>query len=517
MDSGFNRLHSALSLTESKDDGVVIASNLWYSDSENSELYLAGHFLSQKPFHADALKSTLLLSFNPVRGMDLKPLEGNRFLLKFNHIVDRNRVLEGCPWALKKYLLILSPIGTNENPRDVNLGWADFHIHAHSLPLSKMSREVARFFGNQRVLKIRTALGDEQLISFTYERLPNFCYLCGCLGHLSKFCELRFADDFIDPGEATSFGPWMLSICPPAGIGSLPASGPRPHLTSHPLLTEQACIPPLPSTETYPRGASIFSSFTSPIRTYSHPPDPHIDLSIVLTNSPAPTTVQESPPNQAIPDSKTTPPSVLPPALPSPIFSISHIQPQFTASMPSHPNTKSKHAGPRKILSITKKRKQTEPPSSLPDLCTTSSPPATHKPFRFEASWASSAECAQVVRAGWLSPVHRGRDVPLERQRNCAARLQIWSKKDGQRPFRKQVQLLEKELARLRRGLLMTVQTCMQSCPLHCWIVPLWGLLHEILNTLYRILRAERSIAVPDEENKEEQAWWLRAARCCGD
>ncbi|KAL0296119.1 UNVERIFIED_CONTAM: hypothetical protein Sradi_6664000 [Sesamum radiatum] len=89
-----------------------------------------------------------MLSFNPVRGMDLKLLNGNRFLLKFNHIIDRNRVLEGCPWSFEKNLLVLSSIGANENPSDVNLDWAEFHVHAHGLPLSKMTKEVACFIGN---------------------------------------------------------------------------------------------------------------------------------------------------------------------------------------------------------------------------------------------------------------------------------------------------------------------------------------------------------------------------------
>ncbi|KAL0303035.1 UNVERIFIED_CONTAM: hypothetical protein Sradi_6171600 [Sesamum radiatum] len=52
-----------------------------------------------------------------------------------------------------------------------------------------------------RVLKIRTILGDEHIVSFTYERLPNFCYLLGKLGLISKWCESHFQADFVDPVE----------------------------------------------------------------------------------------------------------------------------------------------------------------------------------------------------------------------------------------------------------------------------------------------------------------------------
>ncbi|KAL0453472.1 UNVERIFIED_CONTAM: hypothetical protein Slati_1325300 [Sesamum latifolium] len=120
-----------------------------------------------------------------------------------------------------------------------DLDRSDFYVHAHDLPLSKMTRPMAEFIGNQIgvfrdmdmdenggswgaslrirvslnlnqplpcVLKIRTPLGDEQLISFTMERLPNFFYICGCLGHLSKFCPSRFEEGFEDPGDNTPYG-----------------------------------------------------------------------------------------------------------------------------------------------------------------------------------------------------------------------------------------------------------------------------------------------------------------------
>ncbi|KAL0284354.1 UNVERIFIED_CONTAM: hypothetical protein Sangu_2830200 [Sesamum angustifolium] len=80
--------------------------------------------------------------------MDLKPLCGNRFLWEFNHSVDRNQLLEGCPWSFKKNMLVLSSIDLNENPQDVNLDWAEFHIHVHGLPINKISREIASFIGN---------------------------------------------------------------------------------------------------------------------------------------------------------------------------------------------------------------------------------------------------------------------------------------------------------------------------------------------------------------------------------
>ncbi|KAK4433512.1 hypothetical protein Salat_1113500 [Sesamum alatum] len=58
-----------------------------------------------------------------------------------------------------------------------------------------------------RALCIQTTLGTEHLVTFMYERLPNFSYLYGRLGHIAKYCELQYTEGFRDSGEDTPFGP----------------------------------------------------------------------------------------------------------------------------------------------------------------------------------------------------------------------------------------------------------------------------------------------------------------------
>ncbi|KAK4415506.1 hypothetical protein Salat_2658000 [Sesamum alatum] len=68
-----------------------------------------------------------------------------------------------------------------------------------------------------RALRIQTTLGSEHLVTFTYERLLNFCYLCGRLGHIAKYCEAQYTKVFQDLGEHTPFGPWLRA--PPSARG----------------------------------------------------------------------------------------------------------------------------------------------------------------------------------------------------------------------------------------------------------------------------------------------------------
>ncbi|KAL0444993.1 UNVERIFIED_CONTAM: hypothetical protein Slati_2222000 [Sesamum latifolium] len=251
MEADLNRLGEALILTEKEELGVVMSSGVWHSDPETRGFHVVGRLLSHKPFHPEALKSVLQSSLNP----------------------------EGRRWAFEKNLIVFAKVEEDENPADVELTWCDFHVRIHGLPLGKMTKEIAGFIGSKigclrevdqykgpaswgsfmrirvaidvskpltRALKIRTVLGDEQLLTFTYERLPNFCYLCGQLGHIKQWCESRFHKDFVEPGENTPFGPWLRTV-PPAGLRSrLPLQPNSQSQSQAQPLRPRLPYPPLP-------------------------------------------------------------------------------------------------------------------------------------------------------------------------------------------------------------------------------------------------------------------------------
>ncbi|KAL0287743.1 UNVERIFIED_CONTAM: hypothetical protein Scaly_2755900 [Sesamum calycinum] len=144
-------------------------------------------------------------------------------------------------------LLVLAPMEANDDPNLVDLNFCDFHIYIHGLLLRKITKDCASHIGNKlgkvkdveldsngevwrssvcirvaiditkplkRALKIRTVLGHDHLITFTYERLPNFYYFCGCLGHLSCQCELQLQESFQDPGANPPYGHWLRAVAP---------------------------------------------------------------------------------------------------------------------------------------------------------------------------------------------------------------------------------------------------------------------------------------------------------------
>ncbi|KAL0403833.1 UNVERIFIED_CONTAM: hypothetical protein Sradi_2024100, partial [Sesamum radiatum] len=81
--------------------------------------------------------------------MEVRLIREHRFLIQFNHIIDRDRMLGGCPWSFDRNLIILNVIGEEDNPLAVDLQWCTFYIHVHNLPIRMMTREVAELIGNR--------------------------------------------------------------------------------------------------------------------------------------------------------------------------------------------------------------------------------------------------------------------------------------------------------------------------------------------------------------------------------
>ncbi|KAL0423275.1 UNVERIFIED_CONTAM: hypothetical protein Sradi_0862300 [Sesamum radiatum] len=186
----------------------------------------------------------------------------------------------------------------NDDPDLVDLNFCDFHIYIHGLLLRKITKDCASHIGNKlgkvkdveldsngevwrssvcirvaiditkplkRALKIRTVLGHDHLITFTYERLPNFYYFCGCLGHLSRQCELQLQESFQDPGANPPYGHWLRAVAPQSYRGCNGVSLSRDMVHSLRRLTfvlgsslQFQPQPPLPH-----RASSIFDNFGS--------------------------------------------------------------------------------------------------------------------------------------------------------------------------------------------------------------------------------------------------------------
>lgn len=173
-------------------------------------------------------------------GINIKVLKPGYFLFQFYHIDDMKWVSRGGPWSFDSALLVINTIKTGEDPMKVALFEVDFWIQIHDLPIGYMSEGVGKqlrnFFGifllydannNSSIwrecmrLRVRVDVRkplkgkkkicrkdkSEVVVQCKYERLGDFCFICGMLSHTERFCKKKPVSN---SGEAIrEWGSWL--------------------------------------------------------------------------------------------------------------------------------------------------------------------------------------------------------------------------------------------------------------------------------------------------------------------
>ncbi|KAK4422121.1 hypothetical protein Salat_2163100, partial [Sesamum alatum] len=476
MDTEIARMNRALSFTVVEEQGVIVSSELWPSGSGDPSLKLVGRILTQRSFNFDALCSTFIRAANPGKGKDFTRISSDRFLLSFQHRVDMHRILYGGPWNFDNQLLIFSEFGQNDDPLTMDLYFCDFSVGLHGLSGAKLSSNLGHLIGSKlgivkdvsfvdnsvhspvslrlrvsldvrkpllRKTKLRSLDGQETIVNFTYERLGNFCYLCGVLGHVDTLCELRYADDFVDPGSPVPYGPWLRAF----GSGR-PTAGPFNFGRSLSRL----------------RGSNIFGNFSSPAVSTSR-----VGMPPTIPNVSPQIHVGVGPSTNACP--------IIEPSLSSesaslPLADLVPVPLEFTIHSSPGPSTPGSLAGAsrrgRSATTMPRGRGKRKSPltsqasyASKRPACASANwcvryPNAygfplpcpysnhtpvliilegqqqlnsgpVHKPFGFEAWWARIPECEQVIQHSWSINVEGAASRVRTSLKGCEVDLWKWS------------------------------------------------------------------------------------------
>lgn len=191
-----------------------------------------GRFLADKSIKMEVMQQVMAAVWRPVKGVCVKKIENDRFIFKFFHEKDIQRILREGPWAFENATLVLKRLKEGDR--------VEFWVQVHDVPCGFMTERIAEQIGNavgifvqndpnnfggnwksymrirvaidinrplRKKLKLRKNRREWVWVVFKYERLFTFCYFCGCVGHAERFCIKAMEAD--TPTGEYAYGPWL--------------------------------------------------------------------------------------------------------------------------------------------------------------------------------------------------------------------------------------------------------------------------------------------------------------------
>lgn len=245
MAEDLTKLWGNLTLTEEEDGAEVeIQAGELDVGVTLGKACVVGKLIADHMVSKEIIRSDLMRWWKPEGNISFKILGENLFLIEFTDKRDKERVLEGRPWIFEGNLFLIEDYDGCAQPSDFSFDKAAFWVRMINLPLACMGNEIGRKIGATvgvveavdteangmgwgEFLRVKILLdltkpvlrgrkiniqGKPVWITFQYERLPKFCFLCGVMSHGKAGCPNR--STFRNQEPTPRYGPSLRAVSP---------------------------------------------------------------------------------------------------------------------------------------------------------------------------------------------------------------------------------------------------------------------------------------------------------------
>ncbi|KAM0911240.1 hypothetical protein ACQ4PT_013617 [Festuca glaucescens] len=178
----------------------------------------------------------------PMKGIEVKDLGENRLFYTFLQPSGKKKAMDSGPWMFDKNILVMEDFDAGKTIDEYEFNRILIWVRVYKLPLGRMDG-VGELIGNRigefmgvdglvngmavgKCLRVKARMPiTEPLMRgtvvevdgwktaiwypFEYEHCPDFCFICGLIGHLYKECSRK-----LKKGEEPQFGKWLKWVPP---------------------------------------------------------------------------------------------------------------------------------------------------------------------------------------------------------------------------------------------------------------------------------------------------------------
>ncbi|CAI9782167.1 unnamed protein product [Fraxinus pennsylvanica] len=238
MAEDLDNLYQRLTLMDGEETEVLVEGETLEEASVRAERCLCAQLQTAKYYNNEALFGTMRKICRLGRQVWFRELNPTFFLIEFEDANDKQKVLREGPWAFDKSLLLMGEIDGKQPISQIQLKHCSFWVRAHNLPFSarakkrgvplfelKMCRWMCVDVRGGEYMRLRVVvdvtrpllrgkkicIGGEGTVwtPFSYERVPDYCYHCGKIGHSFKDCTSPDANLEEDDVSKLPYGPWL--------------------------------------------------------------------------------------------------------------------------------------------------------------------------------------------------------------------------------------------------------------------------------------------------------------------